>query len=83
MPFDLPRQRRAIDLFVESSLPVRTFIVDEAQLAAFRAGKKYRIYGSSRVHVRHDDRVRLPSGTWTLVIVNSNVEPVLVSYDLT
>lgn len=83
LPFDLPRQRRVIDLFVESDRPVRAFIVDETQLAAFRAGKKYKIYGSSRASVRHDTRVWMPSGTWVFVVVNSNTESVLVSFDLT
>jgi hypothetical protein len=83
VPFDLPRSRRTVDFFVEADLPVRTFILDDDELAAFRAGKRYKTYGADRAKKRHEKRVRIPSGAWNFVIVNSNDEPVSVFYELT
>jgi hypothetical protein len=83
LPFDLPRSRRTVDLFVESELPVRAFILDDHGLAAFRAGKRYETYGSNRASRRHEKRVRLPSGTWNLVIANPNDARAAIFYQMT
>jgi hypothetical protein len=83
LPFDLPRSRRSVDLFVESDLPVRAFILDEDQLTEFRAGKRYEIYGSTRISRRQEKRIQLPAGTWYFVIVNESNESVSVFYELT
>lgn len=82
-PFDVPRQRRAVDVFVEADRPVRAFIIDDEQLARYRAGQGYQTIGTIRPALRHEERVRVPPGPWNLVIVNPHNVAVATFYELT
>jgi hypothetical protein len=68
---------------VESELPVRVWIADDANVEAFRAGQDYECYGGSFLGHRHVRKIRIPVGLWNLVIVNDHPTETAVFYELT
>ena len=86
--FPVPRRgftrRGLIDLKVESTLPVDTYIFDEAGRDNFASGQKFYHYGGFRQQEQHRQEIRLPfQGYFYLVINNPNNQPAAVYYDVT
>ena len=81
--YSVPRNG-LIEFTVEAGgAPVDTYILDEEGLKEFNKGGDVSYYGGFTNRYEHHQELRLPfRGSWYLLIVNRNSQPVAVHYDV-
>lgn len=81
VPYTVPFNGR-IRYEVESEYPTTTYVLDQANLMAFRAGQKFTYFGGFQSTNQHRQELTLPwRGMWYLVMVNFNTFPTAVHYN--
>lgn len=80
-PYVLPRAGR-MRCVVASDRAVSAFVVDDVNLAEFRAGNNYSVYGGHGRLQNHNVTVRLPRGRYYVLIINWSNQPAAVSCEV-
>jgi len=72
-----------IRFYVESELPISTFIVDESGFGEFQSGREYTYYGGFSNITEHRQEFRVPhEGVWYLIVSNNQNMNTAIHYEV-